>query len=693
MFKVGTFKIMIIVLFFVFSTLGSAPVYAKDSSNPAKLVYQTDNLELKNQGKDITNNVKDVLDSESTTIIIKFKTDNQNALQALFSSSNNNPYFRNNYFDIFMRNNGELGIEVRDATEHINYLFARPASLWGKSKNKTALNAIAFVANAEEKSYKLFANGDKILEENVSNYKSLTDIYGVNTFLIGGVNREGKLEFGFDGEIYTLAIYNGVLTDDVLLHETSNALNKMIFTSGDASKANYFRIPALYTLNSGRVLASADARYGGTHDSRSKINIVTSYSDDNGRTWTSPKFALKFDDYEEQTIEWPRDNVRKNIQISGSASFIDSALVQDKQTNKVILMADFMPAGIGNHNALKNDSGYKEINGTYYLKLRKSNESTYHYSIRENGVIFNDTVNQPTEYKVDAYYNLMKNDDYLYVPQYSVRFDNDRLIEYQNGKNVKMNIFYKDSLFKITPTNYLGFTISDDLGETWGAPKLLPPFNGLNKNATYLSPGQGIVLSNMNRIIFATYTNRQMVYLISDDHGNSWSHRTASLPFTNATAEAQMVELSPGVIQTYLRTSTGKIGYMTSTDYGDTWSAVQYLEHVQNPFYGTQLSIIKYSQKVNGHDILLMSTPNSKNGRRSGQIWVGTVNETNHSVNWQKKYDVDFSNYGYSYSAITELPNQEIGLLYEKYDSWSRNELHLKNVLKFEILTLEDIYQ
>lgn len=285
MFKVGTFKIMIIVLFFVFSTLGSAPVYAKDSSNPAKLVYQTDNLELKNQGKDITNNVKDVLDSESTTIIIKFKTDNQNALQALFSSSNNNPYFRNNYFDIFMRNNGELGIEVRDATEHINYLFARPASLWGKSKNKTALNAIAFVANAEEKSYKLFANGDKILEENVSNYKSLTDIYGVNTFLIGGVNREGKLEFGFDGEIYTLAIYNGVLTDDVLLHETSNALNKMIFTSGDASKANYFRIPALYTLNSGRVLASADARYGGTHDSRSKINIVTSYSDDNGRTW------------------------------------------------------------------------------------------------------------------------------------------------------------------------------------------------------------------------------------------------------------------------------------------------------------------------------------------------------------------------------------------------------------------------
>ena len=75
---------------------------------------------------------------------------------------------------------------------------------------------------------------------------------------------------------------------------------QLIFQSGDSNSANYFRIPTLYTLSSGRVLSSIDARYGGTHDSKSKINIATSYSDDNGKTWSEPTFAMKFNDYEEQ---------------------------------------------------------------------------------------------------------------------------------------------------------------------------------------------------------------------------------------------------------------------------------------------------------------------------------------------------------------------------------------------------------
>ena len=107
----------------------------------------------------------------------------------------------------------------------------------------------------------------------------------------------------------------------------------------------------MYTLKDGRIIASADARYGGTHDARSKINIATAYSDDNGKTWSTPTLALKFDDYAEQTINWPRDNVGKNVQIQGSASFIDSAIVQDEKTGKIYLLADFMPAGIGNNNS------------------------------------------------------------------------------------------------------------------------------------------------------------------------------------------------------------------------------------------------------------------------------------------------------------------------------------------------------
>ena len=52
---------------------------------------------------------------------------------------------------------------------------------------------------------------------------------------------------------------------------------------------------------------------------------------------------------------------------------------------------------------------------------------------------------------------------------------------------------------------------------------------------------------------------------------------------------------------------------------------------------------------------------------------------------------MDLPNYGYSYSALTELPNQHIGLFFEKYDSWSRNELHLSNVVQYVDLEITDL--
>ncbi len=55
---------------------------------------------------------------------------------------------------------------------------------------------------------------------------------------------------------------------------------------------------------------------------------------------------MKFNDYEEQLVYWPRDNKLKNSQISGSASFIDSSIVEDKKSGKTILLADVMPVGI-----------------------------------------------------------------------------------------------------------------------------------------------------------------------------------------------------------------------------------------------------------------------------------------------------------------------------------------------------------
>lgn len=654
-------------------------------------VFQTKALDLTKQGFDITSNVLNDFKSDVQSIVVHFSSENENALQALVGISNSSKGFRNNYFSIFMRDTGEIGVEIRDSQKGINYLFARPASLWGKHKGQPADNTVVFISNALEKTYTMYVNGSRIFTETVENFLPITGIEGQNNVTIGGVNREGRIDYGMTGHIESVSFYNKELTYSELQSVSIGTPHKLIFKSGDSTQANYFRIPALYTLGSGRVLASIDARYGGTHDSKSKINIATSISDDNGETWSSPNFAMKFNDYEEQLVDWPRTGSEKNAQISGSASFIDSAIVQDKQSGKVVMLADVMPAGIGNNNAIKTDSGFKEIDGNYFVKLKKEGDSGYNYSIRDDGKIYDDTTNQPTSYSVNSKYELFENGEPLNVEQYSVAFNGGSLNEFRNGNLVPMNIFYKDSFFKVAPTNYIGVSTSENEGETWSDFKLLPPLLGVDHNATYLSPGQGLALTNSNRLIFATYTRGELTYLITEDAGQTWKKSSAPVPFTNATAEAQMVELRDGVIRTFFRTTTGKIAYMTSYDSGETWTGVSYLDMVKQTNYGTQISVIKYSQLIDGKEAVLLSTPNSTGGRKGGQIWVGLINPTDDTIDWKYHYDVDLPKYGYAYSAITELSNNHIGLLFEKYDSWSRNELHLSNVVQYIELEINDL--
>ncbi|WP_279293377.1 exo-alpha-sialidase [Enterococcus cecorum] len=662
-------------------------VYATSELSPD---YQSGPYILNNTGIDISNQVLNKIQGDNQSIVLNFNSVSSNSLQAIFGISNSNSGYRNNYFDIFMRNSGEIGVEIRDAQKGVNYLFARPASLWGIHKGNAVENTVVFTANATEKTYSMYVDGKCIFSKKVDVFIPIKGITGQNNAMIGAVNREGSQAFTMNGKVNQFQIFNRVLSSSEISEHFSRENKKLIFQSGDTTNANYFRIPTLYTLNNGRVLSSIDARYGGTHDSRSKINIATSYSDDNGLTWSNPIFAMKFNDYEEQLIEWPREGNAKNLQISGSASFIDSAIVQD-DNGKVVLLADVMPAGIGNNNANRSDSGFKEVNGKYYLKLKKNGESAYQYTVRENGVVYNDSTNQPTNYQVNEKYEVLENGHPLTVEQYSVKFDvNSNLQEYHNGKQVPMNVFYKDSIFKVVPTNYIGMTSSSDSGESWKEFKLLPPFLGVDHNATYLSPGQGLALSNTNRLIFATYTSGQLTYLVSDDGGNTFTKRSAPVPFTNATAEAQMVELREGVIRTFFRTTTGKIAYMTSYDSGDTWSGVSYLDMISQTSYGTQVSVIKYSQKIDGRDAVILSSPNSTVGRKGGQLWVGLINADD-SIDWRYHYNVDLPNYGYSYSALTELPNQHIGLFFEKYDSWSRNELHLSNVVQYVDLEIADL--
>ncbi|MDO4764668.1 MAG: sialidase domain-containing protein [Eubacteriales bacterium] len=669
------------------------------------LLLDASNINIvKGEGYDLSNvqAFNEIRTLEEGTFILKYKATDIEAYQSLLSVGNGTLGNRDRHFHIYIDRSGGFGFELRNTDSDFKYTSHRPAALRGKYKGEEVYNTVAFKADKIAKTYKIFANGELLSEEKVLDFKFLGNIAGVNNICLGATIRNGVKEYLFAGHIDNAKIYNYPISDDELIALTSSTkYGKNIYRAGDSTNANYFRIPTLLKLDDGTIVSSIDARYGGTHDAKSKINIAFTKSYDGGQTWTNPTLPLRFYDYEDQKIDWPRDNVGKNKVINGSASFIDSVLLEDRVNHRLFLFADAMPAGIGFANTARG-SGYKTINGNKYIKLKLNNETKYNYSIRENGIIYNDMTGTPTTYKVDGEYNLLNNNEYLYQEQYSVHFEGNMLREEKNGINVKMNVFYKDSIFKVLPTNFLVMKYSDDNGDTWSDMKIMSSFKGDEERVPLYGPGVGTQIKNgphAGRLIVSMYSSitGEFGFLYSDDYGDNWNYVTTSLVSSGSFAEAQIIEMPNGDLKVFLRTNVGKIGVITSVDGGQTWGPQTYVSGMHAAQYGTQLSAINYSGLIDSKPAILLSAPNATNGRKDGRIWVGLIEDTGgtgydkYIIDWKYSYQVDKPEYGFSYSCMTELPNGEIGILYEKYDSWSRQELHLKNVLIYEQLSIDEL--
>ena len=646
------------------------------------------NITLDGRGKKIDYDSSKT-NEDNITFFIDFINKGNAKVQSLFSISN--PNYNDAYFSIFIRDNGTVGVEIRNRD---NFLLERPATIYNKIKGVFADNKIAININKKEKSIKIFANG--YLMQKFNDYRDLNVIENLSTAMLGGVFRNNKTDMGFTGIINEFSILTN-LSGDEICKITQDDSKHIIFSNKDNLKSNYYRIPTLITINNGTLLSSIDARKGGTHDARSNIDIAVAISNDNGNSWENISYALHFDDYKDEILWWPRDNKGKNLQIGGSASFIDSVLLQEENTGRIYLFADAMPYGIGFNNAVRN-SGFKKVGNDVFLKLKKEGEKSFNYTIRENGRIYNDLLNTPTEYKVDKKWNLYRNNEPLKCDQYKVIVDGNTINEVKTDVKVNQNIFYKDSEFKVERTNFLVYTYSDDNGYTWEDFKIFKPFGNINDSVPLYGPGRGLQLKNgihKGRLILSMYSSRtgEFGYIYSDDYGVNWNYIRSDLGKEGATAEAQTIEFSNGDLMTFYRTSIGKVGYVLSNDGGITWSNPQYLENINVAKYGTQLSVIKYSKLIDGKELVLLSMPIDSNGRKKGVIKLGlsSKDDTNHKIKWIKDYSIDDDKYGFSYSCLTELQNGDIGLHYEKWDSWSRNELHLANGLVFEKFTINEL--
>ena len=644
---------------------------------------------------------------EEGTILVHYTSTSDQAIQSLFSVSNAKAGHENRHFHVYIRPEGVLGCEIRNESA-MNYGFKSANAVKADYKGKPAENIIALQADKEKGTYQLFANGEKVLTVDAAalgGYRFISEITGLDTVSLGATKRGGINKYTFGGNIHKIEVYETPLTDEELIEETKKTAYpelQQIFHKNDGTGANYYRIPALLTLKSGTVISAADARFGGTHDSPNNIDIAVARSEDGGKNWSKPELPFHYEDYEDNTLEIP---VGTQTRVNQSASFIDPVLLQDEETERVFLISDAMAAGYGSPQAVTG-SGYKEIQGKKYLKLQKAGETDYNYTVRENGVIYNDTTNQPTEYSLNSNFEILKDNVLQTVKQKSSRFDptngSGQLVTGETDKDVPMNIMYADAVFKALPTTWLYMKYSDDDGKTWSDPILL---NGMVKaedsRVLVTGPGRGMQIKNgeyKGRLIVPVYDTAQSGIIYSDDHGATWNYAKGPSTKKAAMSESQIVEMPDGTLRVYARSTGSKIAEAVSLDGGKTWTEAAYVPGMTQPGWGSQLSVIRYGGLIEGKPALIMSTPAGVgNYRRDGRVKIGLITDTGkegsekYKIDWTYDYSVDSKNAGFAYSCLSELPNHQIGLMYEKYDSYNPAELHSQDIMKYEELSLSEL--
>lgn len=644
---------------------------------------------------------------EEGTILVHYTSTSDQAIQSLFSVSNAKAGHENRHFHVYIRPEGVLGCEIRNESA-MNYGFKAANAVKADYKGKPAENIIALQADKEKGTYQLFANGEKVLTVDAAalgGYRFISEITGLDTVSLGATKRGGINKYTFGGNIHKIEVYETPLTDEELIEETKKTAYpelQQIFHKNDGTGANYYRILALLTLKSGTVISAADARFGGTHDSPNNIDIAVARSEDGGKNWSKPELPFHYEDYEDNTLEIP---VGTQTRVNQSASFIDPVLLQDEETERVFLISDAMAAGYGSPQAVTG-SGYKEIQGKKYLKLQKAGETDYNYTVRENGVIYNDTTNQPTEYSLNSNFEILKDNVLQTVKQKSSRFDptngSGQLVTDETDKDVPMNIMYADAVFKALPTTWLYMKYSDDDGKTWSDPILL---NGMVKaedsRVLVTGPGRGMQIKNgeyKGRLIVPVYDTAQSGIIYSDDHGATWNYAKGPSTKKAAMSESQIVEMPDGTLRVYARSTGSKIAEAVSLDGGKTWTEAAYVPGMTQPGWGSQLSVIRYGGLIEGKPALIMSTPAGVgNYRRDGRVKIGLITDTGkegsekYKIDWTYDYSVDSKNAGFAYSCLSELPNHQIGLMYEKYDSYNPAELHSQDIMKYEELSLSEL--
>ena len=658
--------------------------YARELENVNAVIEKEDVETNPSNGQRV--DMKEDLDKlkklQNATIHMEFKPDaSAPRFYNLFSVSSDTKV--NEYFTMAILDNTAI-IEGRDANGNQFYDKYTDAPLKIKPGEWNSVTFTVERPNADQPNGKvrLYVNG-VLSRTSPKSGRFIQDMPDVNQVQIGTTKRTGKNFWGSNLKVRNLTVYDRTLSPEEVkkrsqlfergelekkLPEGAEVTDKLdVFEGGENRKPNKdgiasYRIPALLKTNKGTLIAGADERRL-HHSDWGDIGMVVRRSDDKGKTWG-----------DRIIISNPRDNEKAKNPEWPSPVNIDMALVQDPVTKRIFSIYDMFLEGKAVFSLPgKAPQAYEQIGDKVYQVLYKQGDAG-RYTIRENGEVF-DPENRKTEYRV------------VVDPKKPAYSDKGDLYK---GEELIGNVYFEYSdknVFRVSNTNYLWMSYSDDDGKTWSAPRDIT--YGIRKDWMHFlgtGPGTGIALHtgpHKGRLVIPAYTTNNVSYLsgsqssrvlYSDDHGQTWQAGEAvndNRPVGNQTihsstmnnpgaqnTESTVVQLNNGDLKLFMRGLTGDLQVATSKDGGATWEKdVKRYSDVKDVY--VQMSAIHTVQ--DGKEYIVLSNAGGP-GRYNGLVHLARV-EANGDLTWLKHNPIQSGKF--AYNSLQDLGNGEFGLLYE----------------------------
>ena len=658
--------------------------YARELENANTVIEKEDVETNPSNGQRV--DMKEELDKlkklQNATIHMEFKPDaSAPRFYNLFSVSSDTKV--NEYFTMAILDNTAI-VEGRDANGNQFYGDYKTAPLKIKPGEWNSVTFTVERPNADQPQgqVRVYVNG-VLSRTSPQSGRFIQDMPDVNHVQIGTTKRTGKNFWGANLKVRNLTVYDRALSQEEVkkrsqlfergelekkLPEGAEVTDKLdVFEGGENRKPNKdgiasYRIPALLKTDKGTLIAGADERRL-HHSDWGDIGMVVRRSDDKGKTWG-----------DRIVISNPRDNENARRAHAGSPVNIDMALVQDPKTKRIFSIFDMFVEGEAVRDLPgKAPQAYEQIGDKVYQVLYKKGEAG-RYTIRENGEVF-DPENRKTEYRV------------VVDPKKPAYSDKGDLYK---GEELIGNVYFDYSdknIFRVSNTNYLWMSYSDDDGKTWSAPKDIT--YGIRKDWMHFlgtGPGTGIALHSgphKGRLVIPAYTTNNVSYLsgsqssrviYSDDHGETWQAGEAvndNRPVGNQTihsstmnnpgaqnTESTVVQLNNGDLKLFMRGLTGDLQVATSKDGGATWEKdVKRYSDVKDVY--VQMSAIHTVQ--DGKEYIILSNAGGP-GRYNGLVHLARV-EANGDLTWLKHNPIQSGKF--AYNSLQDLGNGEFGLLYE----------------------------